>query len=335
MDKKQNRRLFSGSAFRGRWDGPDGPLHSNLHDRANVKQAFWAILATLLFSLSTPFTKIFADRYPPIFLSALLYAGSILGAAVGVLPFLGLRPTESGAFLGKGGLSRKVRWALAGSILIGGVVAPVLLVVGLAGARASQGSLLMNAEGIFTVLIAGLLFRERLTPRLIAGTLLGGAGCALLSWKGTGPAGLWALPFLGAALLWALDSNILRYLSEVNPLVLTVWKGVGSSLILFFLAFLFEPIPGLSPMVLGILVTGAVGYGASLVFFIRSIRRIGVSRTGAWFSFSPFLGAILSLLFLREPVPEVFPVSFGILLVAAFLLQEPSRDVAGPGDARK
>ncbi len=300
-----------------------------------MKQAFWAVLATLLFSLSTPFTKIFADRYPPIFLSALLYAGSILGAAVGILPFLGLRPSDAGAFFGKGGLSRRVRWALAGSILIGGVIAPVLLVVGLAGARASQGSLLMNAEGIFTVLIAGLLFRERLTRRLIAGTLLGGAGCALLSWKGTGPAGLWALPFLGAALLWALDSNILRYLSELNPLVLTVWKGAGSSLLLFLLAFLSEPIPRPSPMALGVLLTGAVGYGMSLVFFIRSIARIGVSRTGAWFSFSPFLGAILSLLFLREPVPEVFPVSFGILLVAAFLLQEPSRDLAKPEDAGK
>ncbi len=300
--------------------------HSNLSDRVPVKQAFWAILATLLFSLSTPFTKIFADRYPPIFLSALLYAGSVFGAAVGILPALGLRPQIPGAFLGKGGLSRTVRWALAGSILIGGVAAPVLLVVGLAGAQASQGSLLMNAEGIFTVLIAGLFFREPLNARLISGTLLGGAGCALLSWKGTGPAGLWALPFLGAALLWALDSNILRYLSEVNPLVLTVWKGAGSALLLFFLALATEKFPEPSPELLAVLLTGAIGYGASLVFFIRSIGRIGVSRTGAWFSFSPFMGAILSLVFLREPVPAIFPVAFGILLVAAMLLQEPSRD---------
>ena len=225
-----------------------------------MKQAFWAVLATLLFSLSTPFTKIFADRYPPIFLSALLYAGSIFGAAVGILPFLGLRPSDAGAFFGKGGLSRRVRWALAGSILIGGVIAPVLLVVGLAGARASQGSLLMNAEGIFTVLIAGLLFRERLTRRLIAGTLLGGAGCALLSWKGTGPAGLWALPFLGAAFLWALDSNLLRFLSGVNPLVLTVWKGVASSLLLLSLSARFEIWRMPSPADIGlILAVGGIG----------------------------------------------------------------------------
>ncbi|MCL5284316.1 MAG: DMT family transporter [Nitrospirae bacterium] len=282
----------------------------------------WAILATLLFSLSTPFTKIFADEYPPLFLSALLYGGSVFGASVGIIPFLGLAPRTPREFLGGGGISRTARWALAGSILIGGVVAPVLLMVGLSGARASQGSLLMNAEGIFTVLIAGLLFRERLTGRLIAGTILGGAGCALLSWKGTGTAGLWALPFLGAALLWALDSNILRYLSSINPLVLTVWKGMGSSLLLLLLSVSLETLPRFSPEILAVLLTGAVGYGMSLVFFIRSIGLIGVSRTGAWFSFSPFLGALLSLLVLREPVPGIFPVSFGILMVAAVLLQE-------------
>ena len=282
----------------------------------------WALLATLLFSLSTPFTKIYADRYPPIFLSALLYAGSVFGASVGIFPFLGLAPKSSGEFLGKGGISRTARWALAGSILIGGVAAPVLLVVGLSGARASQGSLLMNAEGIFTVLIAGFLFRERMTGRLIAGTILGGSGCALLSWKGSGEAGIWALPFLGASLLWALDSNILRYLSGLNPLALTVWKGVGSSLLLFLLAFSLESVPQFSFEFLYILLTGAIGYGMSLVFFLRSIGLIGVSRTGAWFSFSPFLGALLSLLFLHEPVPGIFPVSFGILMVAAVLLQE-------------
>ena len=285
--------------------------------------SFWAILSTLLFSLSTPLSKILSTRYPPLFLAGLFYCGSALGALVGFIRPLGLPTPTLHAFVEFSGLTLRARLALAGSVLVGGVVAPALFIWGLSGAKASAGSLLMNAEGIMTVILAVLIFRERLTVRLLAGTLLGAGGCALLSFQGSLGQGLWSLPFLGAALLWALDSNFLRFLSGVNPLVLTVWKGIASSILLLALAACFEvwrmPPPGDAGL---ILVVGGVGYGASLVFFIRSIRMIGVSRTGAWFSFSPFFGAALSLLILREHVPGSFLLSAGILFLAAILLSE-------------
>ena len=288
--------------------------------------SFWAILSTLLFSLSTPLSKILSARYPPLFLAGLFYGGSALGALLGLIRPLGLAPESLRAFFALSGLPRQTRLALLGSVIAGGVVAPALFVRGLSGARASAGSLLMNAEGILTVVLAFILFRERLTPRLLAGTLLGAGGCALLSLQGSLGAGLWALPFLGAAFLWALDSNLLRFLSGVNPLVLTVWKGVASSLLLLSLSARFERwhLPSLNDVAL-ICAVGGIGYGTSLVFFIRSIRLIGVSRTGAWFSFSPFFGAALSLVLLGEPVPGVFIVAAGILLVAAVLLSEQDR----------
>jgi drug/metabolite transporter (DMT)-like permease len=292
-----------------------------------VIPSFWAILSTLLFSLSTPLSKILSSRYPPLFLAGLFYGGSALGALVGLIRPLGLSPESHRAFWEFSGLARRTRLALAGSVLAGGVVAPALFVRGLSGARASAGSLLMNAEGILTVILAVILFRERLTFRLLAGTVLGAGGCALLSLQDSLGTALWALPFLGAAFLWALDSNLLRFLSGVNPLVLTVWKGVASSLLLLSLSARFEIWRMPSPADIGlILAVGGIGYGASLVFFIRSIRLIGVSRTGAWFSFSPFFGAALSLVVLGEPVPGVFVVAAGILLVAAVLLSEKDRE---------
>ena len=293
--------------------------------------SFWAILSTLLFSLSTPLSKILSARYPPLFLAGLFYGGSALGALVGLIRPLGLAPSGLQAFLDFSGLALRPRLALAGSVLLGGVVAPTLFVRGLSGARASAGSLLMNAEGILTVILAVILFRERLTLRLLAGTILGAAGCALLSVQGSLGTGLWALPFLVAAFLWALDSNLLRFLSGVNPLVLTVWKGVASSALLLSLSAHFESWRMPSPADAGlILAVGGVGYGASLVFFIRSLRMIGVSRTGAWFSFSPFFGAALSLVVLGEPVPGVFVVAAGILLVAAGLLSEKGEEAPLP-----
>ena len=54
--------------------------------------SFWAILSTLLFSLSTPLSKILSARYPPLFLAGLFYVGSALGALVGLIRPLGLAP---------------------------------------------------------------------------------------------------------------------------------------------------------------------------------------------------------------------------------------------------
>ncbi len=49
---------------------------------------------------------------------------------------------------------------LAGAIFLGGIVGPVLLMWGLAHASASSASLLLNAEGVLTALIAWFVFKE-------------------------------------------------------------------------------------------------------------------------------------------------------------------------------
>jgi drug/metabolite transporter (DMT)-like permease len=67
---------------------------------------------------------------------------------------------------------------------------------------------------------------------------------------------------------------------------------------------------------------GAIGYGFSLVVFLRSIRTIGVVRTGAWFGFSPFIGAALSVIFLGEPVSITFVLSAGLLFLAIYILHK-------------
>jgi drug/metabolite transporter (DMT)-like permease len=58
---------------------------------------------------------------------------------------------------------------LAGAILTGGIVAPVLLMLGLTRMPASGASLLLNAEGVFTALLAWFLFKENFGYRIILG----------------------------------------------------------------------------------------------------------------------------------------------------------------------
>jgi drug/metabolite transporter (DMT)-like permease len=40
----------------------------------------------------------------------------------------------------------------------------------------------------------------------------------------------------------------------------------------------------------------------SLVLFVLALREIGAARTGAYFSTAPFLGAVVGLVGLREPL---------------------------------
>ena len=54
----------------------------------------------------------------------------------------------------------------AGAILAGGVVGPALLMLGLSGMAASEAALLLNAEAVFTALIAWVVFRENLDLRV-------------------------------------------------------------------------------------------------------------------------------------------------------------------------
>lgn len=55
-------------------------------------------------------------------------------------------------------------------------------------------------------------------------------------------------------------------------------------------------------MVMLIYLKHALGYGISLVLFVLALRHLGTARTGAYFSTTPFIGALLALGMFGEPV---------------------------------
>lgn len=294
----------------------------NHSDPGEPKTLRWALLAALLSGISIPLAKPLTSHLSPLWLAGLFYTGSLLGITPGFYHKFGMAPESLREFLSINRLKRREALVLSASIIVGGAIAPIFLIAGLTRFPASRGSLLLNAEAVFTVFLAHFFFREKMTRHLFVGVLLGSLGCGIVSLQETGKGLDGSLYFLFAAFFWALDTNLLRYLTGINPLVLTVWKGAGSSMILLPLAWRFEPSPYSGMMILMAIGVGSIGYGLSLVFFLRSIQVLGVSRTGAWFGVSPFLGAGLSILFLGEPVTIYFLVSAGILLVAVLFLQD-------------
>ena len=60
----------------------------------------------------------------------------------------------------------------------------------------------------------------------------------------------------------------------------------------------------------------AVLYLVSGVLFILALRGLGTARTGAYFSFAPFIGALLGIILWHDPVTPI--------LMAAIKRHEPS-----------
>jgi drug/metabolite transporter (DMT)-like permease len=75
-----------------------------------------------------------------VLLAGLLYVGS--GVGLGLYRLLRRAPRVH--------LARGDRLPLAGVVLFGGMIGPVLLMVGLTNMPATGASLLLNAEGVFT-----------------------------------------------------------------------------------------------------------------------------------------------------------------------------------------
>lgn len=252
-----------------------------------------ALAAALLFGAGTPFAKLLLITVDPWLLAGLLYIGSGIGLTL--YRYLSNAPGVT--------LPRHEALWFAGAIVSGGIVAPVLLMFGLTTMPASGASLLLNAEGVFTTLLAWFAFKENFDRRISLGMFAIIAGAVVLSWQGDASfSGLWpALALLGACFAWGIDNNLTRKVSLSDTTWIAAMKGLVAGSVNLALAFLFgTALPSL-PIVVGAMVVGFFSYGVSLALFVIGLRLLGTARTGAYFSVAPFVGAILSLAF-GEPV---------------------------------
>ena len=269
-----------------------------------------ALAAAALFGASTPFAKLLLEGTSPQLLAGLLYLGS--GAGLLLVWARGRRSVKA---VRETALTRRdVLW-LAGAISVGGVLGPLLLMIGLTRTPASGASLLLNLEGVFTALIAWFAFRENFDRRIALGMLVIVAGGIALSWEGRLSWGGLAGPLAvsGACLCWGIDNNLTQKVSAGDPVQIAMLKGLAAGSVNTAIALLlganWPPVPN----IIGALSLGFLSYGVSLVFFVLALRHLGTARTGAYFSTAPFVGAVLSFaMFHERPTP--------LLLFAATLM---------------
>jgi drug/metabolite transporter (DMT)-like permease len=246
-----------------------------------------AIASAIAFGITTPVIAWGGHGLGPLSTAALLYAG----AAAAALAMRALaRP--SGARLGRADAPRVLAIAVAGA-----AIAPTCLAWGLSRAGATAGSLVLNFEAVFTVVLAWLVYREPLGRRVITAVALMATGGAVLVLDVTArsPTGLLgAVAVAGATLGWAIDNTLTRQLAERDPLQVIVAKGALGGLFTATLAIARgEPLPEIGQAVV-LLGCGATGYGVSLRLYLLAQRRIGAARTGSVFAIAPFVGAAVA-----------------------------------------
>lgn len=265
----------------------------------------YALLAAFFFGISTPFSKILLRHCEPVMLASLLYLGSGIGLFVqAAIQHLGKRNFSWGFSLNRSDLPN-----LAGAILAGGVVAPVLLMIGLNHSSSADASLLLNLEGVFTAALAWLVFRERFSRMIFLGMLAIIGGSVLLSWKGSIDVSWGSLAVAGACLGWGIDNNLTRRISRSDPIQITTAKGLAAGVANFCVALLMHQAIPSFPTILEALLLGFISYGFSLIFMIMGFRHLGAARTSAYFGTAPFIAAILSIVIFFEPVDLFFWIS--------------------------
>lgn len=286
------------------------PEHASL-PKMNHRAVILALVSAALFGVSTPAAKMLLGAIDPAILAGLLYCGAGIGVAL--LRRSG-RSFISSAGAAEVSLTRKDWPWLAGAILAGGVIGPVLLMTGLSQTDASTASLLLTLEGVATALMAWFIFHENFDRRIATGMVCLVAGAIVLSWSGqpslatlSGP-----LAIVGACVAWGLDNNLTRKISLSDPLQIVELKGLIAGPFNLALGILAGGhLPGGPTIAIAGLI-GFLGYGVSLALFVLALRHLGTARTGAYFSTAPFLGTLAAVVFLREPVT--------IQLIAAGLL---------------
>ena len=277
--------------------------------KATIKHGiFLAILAAALYALNSPFSKLLLKYLPSTLMAGFLY----IGAGFGMIMIFLIRKASNRP--GKEPRLTKKDLPYTIAMIVLDIAAPICLLFGLTMTTAANASLLNNFEIVATAIIALVVFRETISPRLWLGILFVTASCTLLSFEDISSLQFnsGSLFVLLACICWGIENNCTRRLSSKDPLQIVMVKGIFSGIGSITIGFLCgERILHLWTIPV-VLLLGFVAYGLSIYFYVYAQRILGAARTSAYYAVAPFIGVFLSLLIFRD-IP-------GILFIAALLL---------------
>ena len=279
------------------------------------KGIFLAILAAALYALNSPFSKILLDFMPSTLMAGFLYIGAGLGMGVIALirRFNKTEQTEEKI--------TKADFPYTLAMILLDIAAPIFLLLGLSYTSAANASLLNNFEIVATAMIALMIFKEKISPRLWFGIVFVTSSCILLSIEDISSFkfSVGSLFILLACVCWGIENNCTRKLSSKDPLQIVLLKGIFSGLGSVIIGLFIGERVTVIWSVFAVLGVGFVAYGLSIFFYVYAQRILGAARTSAYYAVAPFIGTLLSLVIFREIPYYTYFIALGLMLVGAWL----------------
>ena len=264
------------------------------------KGIMMAILAAVLYAVSSPFSKILLNEMPPTLMAGFLYLGAGIGMSLIAVSRKARQVETTEIHLSKAEMPYIV------AMILLDIAAPICMLIGLNATTAANASLLNNFEIVATALIALVIFSERISKRLWMGIFFVTLSSVILSFEDVTSLefSYGSLFVLLAAVFWGLENNCTRKLSSCDPLEIVLLKGIfsGTGSIVIGLV-IGERLMNLWS-VIAVMAVGIVSYGLSIYFYVHAQRLLGAARTSAYYAVSPFIAAFLSILIFGQ-IPEV------------------------------
>ena len=279
----------------------------------------YAILAAALYAINIPVSKLLLTHAGATMMAAFLY----LGAGIGLLIYGAVeRLTKKGQK--QAPLTKKELPHTIAMVLLD-IIAPILLMLGIARTNSANVSLLNNFEIVATSLIALVIFKEVISSKLWLAIAMVTLASTILSFEGAGAFTFneGSLFVLGACICWGFENNCTKMISNKSSTEIVVIKGCFSGMGSFLIALLLrESLPTL-PWIFTILLLGFVAYGLSIKFYIMAQQHLGAAKTSAYYSIAPFLGVVFSMILLKEkPTLQFFAALFIMIISTVFMIQD-------------
>ena len=263
----------------------------------------YAVLAALFYAINIPCSKLLLNNVAPTFMAAFLYLGAGLG--VGIMYVFHAKKESRDEKIGR----EDIPYTLAMVVL--DIIAPILLMIGIKLGTAANASLLGNFEIVATTLIAFGLFREKVSARLWGAISLITVASIILSFSGEG-----SFSFSLGSVFVLVATKI----SGKSTYEIVTIKGIGSGTGSFIVAMILgESIPGISYIAI-IMILGFVAYGLSIFTYIRAQKTLGAAKTSAYYAIAPFIGVVMSAVFLKERFKMLFIIALIIMIAGTVLI---------------
>ncbi|MBI2572252.1 DMT family transporter [Candidatus Woesearchaeota archaeon] len=293
----------------------------------HIKGYTFALLAAILFGVSTTLNKLILVDVHPIVAAGIMYlsAGILLFSLRFLVPTYILKKIQlihseqNISFLtGKDWLYIFIM------ALMGAVVGMSLFLKGIGLSTATNASLLLHAEVIFTIFLAVSFLHEKAQRKeyVAMGVLLICMIAITLNFAFEGVAlthGLKGNLFiLAATFCWAIDNSVSKLVSLKNDVltVVSLKSLIGGSILLFLALFLKIPFTISLPILPLILIVGFCSIGLSMVFFLSAMKSIGSMKTVVIFSTASLFGLITAAILLNEHI-SILQIIAGIVALSA------------------